>query len=166
MEKLAELSSDKEQLEHLVERLQEETDTIGDYVIMYQHQRKQQRIKIQEKEQEVCLSNVLLTMPTILFQAKDIITHFQVAQLAQDRADLQGKLTQLEQMVKRMVVKEEVQEATEAMVEEQVKEDCQHKEKILELLSEIGTDSNQIVAKCENMEPWFWDNCDNKVITV
>ena len=55
MEKLAELSSDKEQLEHLVERLQEETDTIGDYVIMYQHQRKQQRIKIQEKEQEVCL---------------------------------------------------------------------------------------------------------------
>ena len=53
MEKLAELSSDKEQLEHLVERLQEETDTIGDYVIMYQHQRKQQRIKIQEKEQEV-----------------------------------------------------------------------------------------------------------------
>ena len=53
MEKLAELSSDKEQLEHLVERLQEETDIIGDYVIMYQHQRKQQRIKIQEKEQEV-----------------------------------------------------------------------------------------------------------------
>merc|ERR1712203_735693 len=140
MEKLAELSSDKEQLEHLVERLQEETDTIGDYVIMYQHQRKQQRIKIQEKEQEV-------------------------AQLAQDRADLQGKLTQLEQLVKRMV-KEDVEEATEAMVEEQVKEDSQHKEKILELLSEIGTDSNQMVAKCENMEPWFWDNCDNKVITV
>merc|ERR1711997_777125 len=105
------------------------------------HQRKQQRIKIQEKEQEV-------------------------AQLAQDRADLQGKLTQLEQMVKRMVVKEEVQEATEAMVEEKVKEDSQHKEKILELLSEIGTDSNQMVARCESFEPWFWDNCDNKVITV
>ena len=60
MEKLAELSSDKEQLEHLVERLQEETDTIGDYVIMYQHQRKQQRIKIQEKEQEVCFSQCCL----------------------------------------------------------------------------------------------------------
>merc|ERR1711963_1285093 len=75
MEKLAELSSDKEQLEHLVERLQEETDTIGDDVVMYQHQRKQQRIKIQEKEQEV-------------------------AQLAQDRAELQGKLVQLEQLVK------------------------------------------------------------------
>merc|ERR1719356_837079 len=97
MEKLAELSSDKEQLEHLVERLQEETDTIGDYVIMYQHQRKQQRIKIQEVEQEV-------------------------AQLAQDRAELQGKLVQLEQLVKRVVEKEEVQEATENMAEQDVKE--------------------------------------------
>lgn len=141
MEKLAELSSDKEQLEHLVERLQEETDTIGDYVIMYQHQRKQQRIKIQEKEQEV-------------------------AQLAQDRAELQGKLAQLEQLVKRVVEKEEVQEATENMAEEDVKEESQDKEKILELLSEIGSDSNQMVARCENFEPWFWDNCDNKVITV
>merc|ERR1712013_813061 len=139
MEKLAELSSDKEQLEHLVERLQEETDTIGDYVIMYQHQRKQQRIKIQEQE---------------------------VAQLAQDRAELQGKLAQLEQLVKRVVDKEEVQEATENMAEEDVKEESQDKEKILELLSEIGSDSNQMVARCENFEPWFWDNCDNKVITV
>ena len=60
-----------------------------------------------------------------------------MAQLAQDRADLQGKLTHLEQMVKRMVVKAGVQEATEAMVEEQVKEGSQHKEKILQLLSEI-----------------------------
>merc|ERR1712240_867200 len=124
-----------------VERLQEETDTIGDYVIMYQHQRKQQRIKIQEKEQEV-------------------------AQLAQDRAELQGKLAQLEQLVKRVVEKEEVQEATENMAEEDVKEESQDKEKILELLSEIGSDSNQMVARCENFEPWFWDNCDNKVITV
>merc|ERR1719494_1126001 len=127
MEKLAELSSDKEQLEHLVERLQEETDTIGDYVIMYQHQRKQQRIKIQEKEQEV-------------------------AQLAQDRAELQGKLAQLEKLVKRVVDKEEVQEATENMAEEDVKEESQDKEKILELLSEIGSDSNQVVDKEEVQE--------------
>ena len=111
---------------------------------------------------------LVMLFACFLFQIMSRRHHdnIQVAQLAQDRADLQGKLTQLEQMVKRMVVKEEVQEATEAMVEDQVKEDSQHKEKILELLSEIGTDSNQIVAKCENMEPWFWDNCENKVITV
>ena len=89
-----------------------------------------------------------------------------MAQLAQDRAELQGKLAQLEQLVKRMVDKEEVQEATENMAEEDAKEESQDKEKILELLSEIGSDSNQMVARCENFEPWFWDNCDNKVITV
>ena len=33
-----------------------------------------------------------------------------MAQLAQDRAELQGKLAQLEQLVKRVVDKEEVQE--------------------------------------------------------
>ena len=64
MEKLAELSSDKEQLEHLVERLQEETDTIGDYVIMYQHQRKQQRIKISDTLQNQAFEfDILPTSP-------------------------------------------------------------------------------------------------------
>merc|ERR1719376_467553 len=78
MEQLAKLSSDKEQLEHLVERLQEETETIGDYVIMYQHQRKMQKIKIQEKEE-------------------------QVIQLAKDRAELLTKLTQLQKLVTNLV---------------------------------------------------------------
>jgi hypothetical protein len=41
MGQLAELSSDKVQLEYLVERLQQETEAVGDYVIMYQHQRMQ-----------------------------------------------------------------------------------------------------------------------------
>ena len=53
-----------------MERLQEETDTIGDYVIMYQHQRKQQRIKIQEKEQEVCLSNVVCLLSFLNYESK------------------------------------------------------------------------------------------------
>jgi len=141
MERLAELSSDKEQLEHLVERLQEETDTIGDYVIMYQHQRKQQRLRIQEKEQEV-------------------------AQLAQDRAELQAKLAQLQHLVKKVVVKEEHTEETVEETAVDVVNEEQEKEKILELLTEIGTDSNQIMARCENFQPWFWDNCENKVITV
>ncbi|XP_023334913.1 golgin subfamily A member 2 isoform X1 [Eurytemora carolleeae] len=47
MNTVASLSSDKDQLEHLVTRLQEETDTIADYIVMYQHQRKQQKMKIQ-----------------------------------------------------------------------------------------------------------------------
>merc|ERR1719268_631973 len=78
MEQLADLSSDKEQLEYLVERLQTETETIGDYVIMYQHQRKMQKLKMQEKEE-------------------------QVLQLAKDRADLLTKLTQLQELVTKLV---------------------------------------------------------------
>merc|ERR1711892_943719 len=156
MEQLAELSSDKEQLEHLVERLQEETETIGDYVIMYQHQRKMQKMKIQEKEE-------------------------QVVQLARDRAELLTKLTQLQELVTKMVddpsdegaiaTHETLAEVvdTKATATEKVSDkmaSSMEKEKILELINEIGTGSNQIMARCENFEPWFWENSPSKVMTV
>ena len=154
MEQLATLSSDKEQLEHLVERLQEETETIGDYVIMYQHQRKMQKIKIQEKEE-------------------------QVVQLAKDRAELLTKLEQLQKLVTNLVddptedvsniTRETLVEEVDSKNHEKVSEkmaSSMEKEKILELISEIGTDSGQIMARCENFEPWFWENSPSKVMTV
>eukprot|EP00092_Neocalanus_flemingeri_P022765 GFUD01024685.1.p1 GENE.GFUD01024685.1~~GFUD01024685.1.p1 ORF type:complete len:1211 (+),score=419.30 GFUD01024685.1:52-3633(+) len=157
MEQLAELSSDKEQLEHLVERLQEETETIGDYVIMYQHQRKMQKIKIQEKEE-------------------------QVRQLAKDRAELLIKLSQLQELVTNMVdddpsdkvfsaKTETLTETVDKIESSPVKvsdkmASSMEKEKILELINEIGTGSNQIMARCENFEPWFWENSPGKVVTV
>jgi len=154
MEQLATLSSDKEQLEHLVERLQEETETIGDYVIMYQHQRKMQKIKIQEKEE-------------------------QVVQLAKDRAELLTKLEQLQKLVTNLVddptedvsniTRETLVEEVDTKNHEKVSEkmaSSMEKEKILELISEIGTDSGQIMARCENFEPWFWENSPSKVMTV
>jgi len=156
MEQLAELSSDKEQLEHLVERLQEETETIGDYVIMYQHQRKMQKIKIQEKEE-------------------------QVIQLAKDRAELLTKLTQLQKLVTKLVddPEEETVIATEetlaevtdtkAPTPEKVSDkmaSSMEKEKILELINDIGAGSSQIMARCENFEPWFWETSPSKVMTV
>jgi len=154
MEQLAVLSSDKEQLEHLVERLQEETETIGDYVIMYQHQRKMQKIKIQEKED-------------------------QVIQLAKDRAELLTKLTQLQKLVTNLVddPNEDLSTATQETLAEEVgtkvpekvsdkMASSMEKEKILELINEIGTDSGHIMARCENFEPWFWENSPSKVMTV
>jgi hypothetical protein len=36
-------------------------------------------------------------------------------------------------------------------------------EKILVLLNEIGTDSNQILDKCEKFEPWLWNGATGKV---
>ena len=40
------------------------------------------------------------------------------------------------------------------------------KEKILELINEIGTGSNQMMTRCENFEPWFWENSPSKVVTI
>ena len=78
MGQLAELSSEKEQLEYLVERLQQETEKVGFYVIMYQHQRMKKKMKIQEKEDEV-------------------------RQLAKDRTELQDKPTKLQGLVTNLV---------------------------------------------------------------
>merc|ERR1712212_1410986 len=121
-------------------------ETIGDYVIMYQHQRKMQKIKIQEKEE-------------------------QVIQLAKDRAELLTKLTQLQKLVTNLVddPNEDASIITRETLAEEVSDkmaSSMEKEKILELISEIGTDSGQIMARCENFEPWFWENSPSKVMTV
>jgi len=143
MDQLAELSSDKEQLEYLVERLQQETETVGDYVIMYQHQRMQQKLKIQEKEEEVC-------------------------QLAKDRAELQEKLMKLQGMVTNLL-SENINTVHDKLIEDHdngESHDIEEKKKILELLTEIGTESTHIIARCEVSEPWFWENSQAKVVTV
>ena len=67
MEQVATLTLEKEQMEYIIGRLQDETgeniftirefglqpsfaETVGDYVVMYQHQRQQQKLRLQEKE--------------------------------------------------------------------------------------------------------------------
>ncbi|XP_063983451.1 golgin subfamily A member 2 [Diachasmimorpha longicaudata] len=51
MEKVAELTDEKQKLEHLVLQLQGETETIGEYITLYQKQRAILQKKAQEKEQ-------------------------------------------------------------------------------------------------------------------
>ena len=143
MVQLAELSSEKEQLEYLVERLQQETEKVGFYVIMYQHQRMKKKMKIQEKEDEV-------------------------RQLAKDRTELQDKPTKLQGLVTNLVSSNSKDPDNEIIIENKLTEesfDIEEK-KILELLPEIDTESNQIIARCEISEPWFWENSQAKVMTV
>ena len=133
MVQLAELSSEKEQLEYLVERLQQETEKVGFYVIMYQHQRMKKKMKIQEKEDEV-------------------------RQLAKDRTELQDKLTKLQGSVKNLVSGNSKDPDYEIIIEKKLTEesvDIEEKKKILELVSEIDTESNQIIARCEISELGF-----------
>lgn len=111
---------------------------------MYQHQRQQQKIKIQEKEA-------------------------QLQQLAKDRAELSSKLATLQTMVTSLMSvspQQERQDQTQELtVSEKMKETVE-KEKILELIADIGTDSAQMIATCDSFSPWFWEQSEHKVMTV
>ncbi len=80
MGRIAELAAEKEQLEHLIVRLQEETDTVGEYITIYQYQRSQQRLRLEEKEK-------------------------QLQAVSRDREDLKVKLAQLQSLVTAYVSK-------------------------------------------------------------
>ena len=121
------------------------TETIGDYVVMYQHQRHQQKLKMAEKEE-------------------------QLQQLAKDRAELSSKLETLQTMVTSVMSGPDQanrkEEATADMaVSEKMKETLE-KEKILELIADIGSDSAQMMATCDKFQPWFWEQSPHKVMTV
>ncbi|GAB1602475.1 golgin subfamily A member 2-like isoform X2 [Argonauta hians] len=74
----ADLSDKADQLEHLVLQLQGETDTIGEYISLYHHQ----RALLQQRE----------------FQKNDYISR-----LAKDREELQSKLAKLQGLVVQML---------------------------------------------------------------
>ncbi|XP_050389727.2 golgin subfamily A member 2 isoform X1 [Patella vulgata] len=78
MKDKADLSDKADQLEHLVTQLQGESDTIGEYISLYHHQ----RALLQQRES----------------QKNDYIGH-----LARDREELQGKLGQLQALVMQLL---------------------------------------------------------------
>ncbi|KAL3872084.1 hypothetical protein ACJMK2_040039 [Sinanodonta woodiana] len=74
----AELSDKAEQLEHIVLQLQGETDTIGEYISLYHHQRA-------------------------LLQQREIQKNEYIAQLARDREQMQDKLGELQVLVMQLM---------------------------------------------------------------
>lgn len=79
MQKIADLTEEKQRLEHLVLQLQGETETIGEYVALYQNQRMVLKQKAIEKDQ-------------------------QLRQLANDREQMKSKLEKLNELIKRLVI--------------------------------------------------------------
>ncbi|EJD75681.1 hypothetical protein LOAG_17208 [Loa loa] len=53
MRQVADLAEEKEHLQHIVMQLETENDTIGDYVTLYQHQRKKINERMREREEAV-----------------------------------------------------------------------------------------------------------------
>mgnify|MGYP007114539142 CR=1 FL=1 len=111
---------------------------------MWSHRRRQHKLKSQEKEDKV-------------------------RQLAIDRAELKDKLSKLQGLATNLVSGRSKYSENEIIINNKLTEesvDIEEKKKILELLSEIDTESNQIIARCEISEPWFWENSQAKVMTV
>lgn len=78
MQDIADLTEEKQRLEHLVLQLQGETETIGEYVALYQQQRMVLKQKAMEKDQ-------------------------QLKQLASDRELMKVKLDKLNELIKKLV---------------------------------------------------------------
>ena len=60
--------------EHVIIQLQEETETVGEYITIYQYQRQQQRRRLEENERQLQI-------------------------VSRDREDLKSKLSQLQSLV-------------------------------------------------------------------
>lgn len=79
MGEVAELTDEKQRLEHLVLQLQSETETIGEYVTLYQCQRMMLKQKTMEKDE-------------------------QLERLEHDREELKLKLEELNNLIKKLVL--------------------------------------------------------------
>ncbi|XP_058064758.1 golgin subfamily A member 2, partial [Anopheles bellator] len=82
MVEVAELTEERQVLEHLVLQLQDETDTIGEYITLYQQQRR-------------------------LLKQKDMERNLQLQQLADDREMMKLKLKELNYLVHRLVLEQQ-----------------------------------------------------------
>lgn len=79
MLEVAELTDEKQRLEHLVMQLQGETETIGEYITLYQQQRR-------------------------MLKQKDMERDLQLEQLAHDREMMKLKLKELNYLVHQLVI--------------------------------------------------------------
>ncbi|XP_028148281.1 golgin subfamily A member 2 [Diabrotica virgifera virgifera] len=154
MQDIADLTEEKQRLEHLVLQLQGETETIGEYVALYQHQRMILKQKAMEKDQ-------------------------QFKQLATDREQIKIKLEKLNHLVgellKSKTLSSEILGQCERLHESENKEvettedfnkeespHTETAEEILTLLSEIK--SSNLVEPKESIHHCPF--CSGQLITV
>lgn len=172
MQEIADLTDEKQRLEHIVLQLQGETETIGEYVALYQHQRMVLKQKALENDQ-------------------------QLKQLADDREQIKIKLDRLNELIRKLVVEKGVVPAELLLHQESMNKqinnfceehskmnedidkirqnnviepesEAEHKatsetaEEIIALLSEIKT--SNLVQPDENFHHCPW--CSGQLMTV
>ncbi|XP_030757780.1 golgin subfamily A member 2 [Sitophilus oryzae] len=124
MQEIADLSDEKQRLEHIVLQLQSETETIEEYVALYQHQRKVLKQKALEKDQ-------------------------QLKQLACDREQIKTKLDRLNQLITKLVKEKGVIPAELIEHQESMKN---HSSNLCESHSKINSEINKITETHKNIE--------------
>lgn len=92
MTEIADLTEEKQRLEHLVTQLQSETETIGEYIALYQTQRR-------------------------LLKQREIEKDIQLTRIAADREDMKDKLRQLNELVELLLVQKGFNNAKEIMAQ-------------------------------------------------
>uniref|UniRef100_A0A1L8DVE5 Putative golgin subfamily protein a member 2 n=1 Tax=Nyssomyia neivai TaxID=330878 RepID=A0A1L8DVE5_9DIPT len=158
MDDIAELTEEKQRLEHLVTQLQGETETIGEYVTLYQTQR--QMLKQREIEKDI-----------------------QVQRIAADREEMRKKLIELNELVELLLHQKNIpiiapstnghpidqEEVQETIVEDapEEKHSGETAEKIINLLTEIK--ANNLNTSNLLVPPGVVHHCSccsGKLITV
>lgn len=166
MQEIADLTDEKQRLEHIVMQLQGETETIGEYVALYQRQRMVLKQRALEKDQ-------------------------QLKQLASDREQVKLKLDKLNGLIKQLVTEKGVLPAELLQHQESLNSQSGHfceehskmnedinkikqtsgknasqtshtAEEIITLLSEIKT--SNLVDPDENFHHCPW--CSGQLMTV
>lgn len=89
MDEIAELTEEKQRLEHLVIQLQGETETIGEYIALYQNQRK-------------------------LLRQREIEKDIQVQRITADREEMKDKLQKLNALVEQMLTQRNIMNPTDS----------------------------------------------------
>ncbi|XP_064078136.1 golgin subfamily A member 2-like [Macrobrachium nipponense] len=96
MDKVAELSDEKQNLEHIIQQLQVENDSIGDYITIYQFQRGVMKQQARERELELSsLKHEREEMKIKLATLQELM-----ASLAQEKGHDQQQLMKMETVIK------------------------------------------------------------------
>ncbi|XP_043674043.1 golgin subfamily A member 2-like [Vespula pensylvanica] len=160
MEKLAELTDEKQRLEHLVLQLQSETETIGEYIALYQRQRAilQERAKekneafrllIEQKNEQQEQLHKLKELVINLITRKSTITENIEPYTSDHKEENKDVITS-------EIIKQHNSVASEISDDETTSQ-------ILDLLTEIK-DCKDTCILASNFHPCPW--CSGKLITV
>ncbi|XP_018567550.1 golgin subfamily A member 2 [Anoplophora glabripennis] len=170
MQDIVELKEEKQSLEHLVLQLQGETETIGEYVALYHHQRMILKQRALEKDQQLkqitndreYLKTKLQNLDSLI---RKLVNKNTAAKPPSPQSDINDQLGISEYehpSEKHSEMHEEISKIDEEIVIQSNDQTSKIADKIIDLLAEIK--SSNLVQPKENVHHCAW--CSGQLITV